>query len=92
MLTLGPRSFPRRQEAIAFSILLGVCVITTMPFRARAQAKPNIAGDYSGTLGPLHLNLYVKVDTAGMSLVLSTAPIRARMASLAPTSISMDTP
>jgi hypothetical protein len=31
MLTLGPRSFPSRQEAIAFSILLGVCVNTNGP-------------------------------------------------------------
>jgi hypothetical protein len=30
-----------------------------MPFRARAQAKPNIAGDYLGTLGPLHVKLHL---------------------------------
>src|ERR1700723_2018484 len=65
MLTLRPRLFSHHQEAILFSMLLGVCVITTMPFRARAQAKPNIAGDYSGNLGPLHVNLHVKVDAAG---------------------------
>lgn len=30
-----------------------------------AQQKPTIASDYAGTLGPLHLKLHLKVDTAG---------------------------
>ncbi|RSL18927.1 CubicO group peptidase (beta-lactamase class C family) [Edaphobacter aggregans] len=62
MLRLRPRFFSHRQEAVAFSVLLGICVIATMPFRVRAQAKPNIAGDYLGTLGPLHVKLHLKVD------------------------------
>jgi len=37
-----------------------------MPFRAQAQAKPNIAGDYLGTLGPLHLKLHLEVDPSGL--------------------------
>lgn len=37
-----------------------------MPFRARAQAEPTIAGDYLGTLGPLHVKLHLKVDPSGL--------------------------
>ena len=29
------------------------------------QTKPDIAGDYLGTLGPLHLRLHLKVDASG---------------------------
>lgn len=32
---------------------------------AEAQEKPAIAGDYAGTLGPLHVKLHLKVDAAG---------------------------
>jgi D-alanyl-D-alanine-carboxypeptidase/D-alanyl-D-alanine-endopeptidase len=66
MLRLRPRFFSHRQEAVAFSVLLVVCMIATMPFRARAQAKPNIAGDYLGILGPLHVKLHLKVDPSGL--------------------------
>jgi hypothetical protein len=65
MLRLKPRFFSHRQEAVAFLVLLGVCMIATMPFRARAQAKPTIAGDYLGTLGPLHVKLHLKMDPLG---------------------------
>jgi D-alanyl-D-alanine-carboxypeptidase/D-alanyl-D-alanine-endopeptidase len=65
MLTIRPRFFSHRQKVVAFSVLLGVCVIATMPFRARAQAKQNIAGDYLGTLGALHVRLHLKVDPSG---------------------------
>ncbi len=30
-----------------------------------AQPTPNVAGDYTGTLGPLHVKLHLKVDAAG---------------------------
>src|ERR1017187_5320002 len=66
MLRLRPRFFSHRQKAVTFFVLLGVCIIATMPFRARAQAKPNIAGDYLGTLGPLHVRLHLKVDPSGL--------------------------
>jgi serine-type D-Ala-D-Ala carboxypeptidase/endopeptidase len=36
-----------------------------MPICALAQQKPAIAGDYAGTLGPLHVKLHLKVDAAG---------------------------
>lgn len=32
---------------------------------ATAQQKPNVAGDYSGTLGPLQVKLHLNVDAAG---------------------------
>src|ERR1017187_2380023 len=65
MLILGPRSISPRQEAVifSFSMLLGICLIATMPLSA--QAQPNIAGDYLGSLGPLHVRLHLKVDTSG---------------------------
>src|ERR1035438_6027612 len=66
MLRLRSRFFSHRQKAVTFFVLLGVCIIATMPFRARAQAKPNIAGDYLGTLGPLHVRLHLKVDPSGL--------------------------
>jgi CubicO group peptidase (beta-lactamase class C family) len=44
-------------------MLLGICLIATMPLSA--QAQPNIAGDYLGSLGPLHVRLHLKVDTSG---------------------------
>lgn len=65
MLKLKPRFFSHRREALAFSILL-VVMIAIMPFRARAQSKQNVAGDYLGTLGPLHVKLHLKVDPSGL--------------------------
>ena len=32
---------------------------------APAQQKPEVAGDYAGTLGPLHVRLHLKVDATG---------------------------
>jgi serine-type D-Ala-D-Ala carboxypeptidase/endopeptidase len=66
MLRLRPRFFSHRQKAVTFFVLLGVFIIAAMPLRARAQAKPNIAGDYLGTLGPLHVRLHLKVDPSGL--------------------------
>jgi serine-type D-Ala-D-Ala carboxypeptidase/endopeptidase len=74
MLRLRLRFFSHSQEAVAFSVLLVVCMIATMPFRARAQAKPNIAGDYLGTLGPLHVKLHLKVDPSGSVLGTLDSP------------------
>ncbi|MGC2299472.1 MAG: serine hydrolase, partial [Acidobacteriaceae bacterium] len=45
-------------------LLLAVCVVAT-PFKARAQVASNIAGDYVGALGPLHVKLHLKVDATG---------------------------
>lgn len=45
-------------------VLQGVYMLTTMPIGARAQAAPDIAGNYAGVLGPLHVKLHLKVDAA----------------------------
>lgn len=47
--------------------LCAVLVVATvlMPICLLAQQKPAIAGDYTGTLGPLHVKLHLKVDAAG---------------------------
>jgi CubicO group peptidase (beta-lactamase class C family) len=39
-------------------------MFVTMPLTAAAQAKASIAGDYTGTLGPLRIQLHLKVDAA----------------------------
>ena len=51
---------------IAWCAFLGICMVTTMPFGARAQTPPHISGDYTGTLGPLHLRLHLKLDASGV--------------------------
>ena len=50
--------------AIAFALLF-MAVVALAPLSAPAQQKPSIAGDYAGTLGPLHVKLHLKVDAAG---------------------------
>src|SRR5271157_5774228 len=40
-------------------------VSNASPAPVSAQQKPAIAGDYAGTLGPLHLKLHLKIDAAG---------------------------
>ncbi len=62
-----------RRSATAIAVLLSFCLLATTPLTAAAQAKPNaaavpatpsIAGDYTGTLGPLRVQLHLKVDAA----------------------------
>jgi D-alanyl-D-alanine-carboxypeptidase/D-alanyl-D-alanine-endopeptidase len=50
---------------VIFALLLFCIWVAAMPYRARAQAAAKIAGDYVGMLGPLHVKLHLKVDTAG---------------------------
>jgi CubicO group peptidase (beta-lactamase class C family) len=40
-------------------------MLATTPFKAQAQNKSDIAGDYGGVLGSLHIKLHLKVDAAG---------------------------
>lgn len=54
-----------RRTAIAPRAILGACIVATMSFGAQAQTKPDIAGDYVGTLGPLHLRLHLKAESSG---------------------------
>ena len=48
-----------------FALLLFCIWVAAMPYTARAQAATNIAGDYVGMLGPLHVKLHIKVNAAG---------------------------
>jgi hypothetical protein len=45
--------------------LVALAVLALAPLPVSAQQNPSIAGDYSGTLGPLHVKLHLKVDAAG---------------------------
>ena len=59
------RTFSHRRTKAALALfLLSVCMVA-MPWRAHAQAAANVAGDYVGMLGQLHVKLHLKVDTAG---------------------------
>jgi len=65
MFATRHRFFPHSRTLITLCALLGICVVATMPFGARAQATPHLSGDYVGTLGPLHLRLHLKLDASG---------------------------
>jgi D-alanyl-D-alanine-carboxypeptidase/D-alanyl-D-alanine-endopeptidase len=47
------------------AFLLALTLVTTALTPADAQEKQNVAGDYAGTLGPLHVKLHLKIDTSG---------------------------
>jgi hypothetical protein len=47
------------------ALLVALVMLVLAPLSASAQQKPAIAGDYVGTLGPLHLALHLQVDPAG---------------------------
>ncbi len=64
MLSFKNLSSPYRRAAAAIAALLGFLIFATMPVTAAAQAAPSIAGDYTGTLGPLRVQLHLKVDAA----------------------------
>jgi len=49
---------------VCSGILLFIC-LAAATVTASAQTKPGIAGDYLGTLGPLHLRLHLKLDASG---------------------------
>ena len=62
----GVRSWARRASMAGVNLCaLVLAVIVVMPICAWAQQKPAIAGDYAGTLGPLHVKLHLKVDATG---------------------------
>ena len=42
-----------------------LAMLSLVALSASAQQKPTIAGDYLGTLGPLHVKLHLKVDPTG---------------------------
>jgi hypothetical protein len=48
-----------------FALLVAMVLLVLAPLSASAQQKRAIAGDYMGTLGPLHVMLHLQVDAAG---------------------------
>jgi serine-type D-Ala-D-Ala carboxypeptidase/endopeptidase len=58
------------RTTIRFAIGIITCVITLtllalLPSHVSAQQEPTIAGDYAGTLGPLHIRLHLKENAVG---------------------------
>jgi hypothetical protein len=49
----------------SIAMLIALVTLALAPLSVSAQQKPTIAGDYAGTLGPLHVKLHIKVDAAG---------------------------
>ena len=47
------------------ALLVALALLALAPLSLLAQQKPTIAGDYAGTLGPLHVMLHLQVDAAG---------------------------
>jgi CubicO group peptidase (beta-lactamase class C family) len=47
-------------SSVLLLFVLGLAIVT-----ASGQTKPEIVGDYLGTLGPLHLRLHLKLDATG---------------------------
>jgi serine-type D-Ala-D-Ala carboxypeptidase/endopeptidase len=50
---------------LACAILGALLILTVLPMALSAQNNPEIAGDYLGSLGPLHLVLHLKADASG---------------------------
>jgi hypothetical protein len=47
------------------TLMVAMAMLALAPVSVAAQQKSTIAGDYAGTLGPLHIKLHLKVDAAG---------------------------
>ena len=45
--------------------LVALAMLALAPLSVSAQQSPTIAGDYAGTLGPLHAKLHLKVNADG---------------------------
>ena len=58
---LFAQCFRVKRILLAVVLVFGALAATTM----EAQQKPEVAGDYAGMLGPLHVKLHFKVDAAG---------------------------
>jgi serine-type D-Ala-D-Ala carboxypeptidase/endopeptidase len=47
------------------ALLVALVILILAPLSVSAQQKQSIAGDYVGTLGPLHVALHLQVGVAG---------------------------
>lgn len=55
-----------KQFSIGMMIcLVALALLVLAPSRMTAQQNPTIAGDYAGTLGPLHIKLHLKASPSG---------------------------
>jgi hypothetical protein len=59
------KTFVIRFVTRTITLLVALVTLTLAPLSVSAQQRSTIAGDYAGTLGPLHVKLHVKVDAAG---------------------------
>jgi len=55
----------RSAMQMRFALLGALFIVATLPLNSSAQTKPDIAGDYIGTLGPLHLRLHLMSGASG---------------------------
>jgi len=72
------------KTVIRFGIGMIICVvvlalIALVPSPVVAQQNPTIAGDYAGTLGPLHIKLHLKQNAAGKVTCTLDSPDRGAM-------------
>lgn len=76
---LHSRSFfsSRIHNAFELGLVSTLLVLFALPAGLRAQAKPSIAGDYSGKLDSLHLRLHIKFDRGALSATLDSPDQRA---------------
>ena len=61
------------------TFLVAFVMLALVPSPISAQQKPTIAGDYAGTLGPLHVKLHLKVNGAGKVTATLDSPDRGAM-------------
>jgi hypothetical protein len=49
----------------SIALLFALAMFAMAPLSVSAQQNPTIAGDYAGTMGPLHVILHLKVSATG---------------------------
>ena len=59
--------------------LVALTVLSLMPSSISAQQNTTLAGNYAGTLGPLHIKLHLKVSGAGKVTATLDSPDRGAM-------------
>ena len=64
-IMLAPTICSMRVFQISFRAFLFLCISASLALSVASQSKPEIGGDYVGTLGPLHLRLHLKSDSSG---------------------------
>jgi hypothetical protein len=65
MVTFKQLHFTSVLQARAIALPIALAMIALASLSVAAQQKQTIAGDYAGTLGPLHVMLHLKADAAG---------------------------